>query len=40
MDSATKHAIAEVLRGRGCDVNLAAIEVTRTLKAASRSGRT
>jgi hypothetical protein len=34
------HAMAEVLRGRGCDVNLAAIEFTRMLKMASRSGRT
>jgi hypothetical protein len=34
------HAMAEVLRGRGCDVNLAAIEFTRILKVASRSGRT
>jgi len=33
-------AMAEVFRDRGCDVSLAAIEVTRMLKVASRSGRT
>jgi hypothetical protein len=35
-----RHAMAEVLRSCGCDGNLAAIEFTRMLKVASRSGRT